>query len=239
MLARLIGILAKTFCLASVDASLYQIARGLLLPFTLLLSHFFLHPPPYNPPLSLFGCGMIMMGFATGMITDLGAMLTSIKGLLLGVGSSFTTAVESVVVKRFLTKGDEGMWQMSSLASTTPPWTSMSPMLVLLPTPLANFMLSCTPLLPQISVTSPTTHMIVTAARGVAQSALAVLILREAVTIGRVWAMVCILGGSAVYAWGKDRVKQRAEKADGRGIYEKLGEMEARESEKDVELRKV
>jgi GDP-fucose transporter C1 len=66
-----------------------------------------------------------------------------------------------------------------------------------------------------------------------------VLILREAVTMGRVWAMVCILGGSGVYAWGKDRVKQRAEKVDERGIYEKLNEMEARESEEDVELRKI
>ncbi|CAD0107003.1 unnamed protein product, partial [Aureobasidium uvarum] len=276
MLARLVGILAKTFCLASVDASLYQIARGLLLPFTLLLSHFFLHPPPYNPPLSLFGCGMIMMGFATGMITDLGAMLTSIKGLLLGVGSSFTTAVESVVVKRFLTKGDEGMWQMvwmtncmalacyfplfiisgeytvfsglynsamdldvANAAAAADASTQLHAFLyTAVATGGASFLLTLATFL-QISVTSPTTHMIVTAARGVAQSALAVLILREAVTMGRVWAMVCILGGSAVYAWGKDRVKQRAEKVDNRGMYEKLNEMEARESEEDVELRKV
>ncbi|THV97803.1 hypothetical protein D6D27_01907 [Aureobasidium pullulans] len=276
MLARLVGILAKTFCLASVDASLYQIARGLLLPFTLLLSHFFLHPRPYNPPLSLFGCGMIMMGFATGMITDLGAMLTSIKGLLLGVGSSFTTAVESVVVKRFLTKGDEGMWQMvwmtncmalacylplfiisgeytvfsglynsamdldvaNAVAATDASGQLHAFLYTAVATGGASFLLTLATFL-QISVTSPTTHMIVTAARGVAQSALAVLILREAVTMGRVWAMVCILGGSAVYAWGKDRVKQRTEKADDRGMYEKLNELEARESEESVELRKV
>jgi len=219
---------------------------------------------------------MIMMGFATGMITDLGAMLTSIKGLLLGVGSSFTTAVESVVVKRFLTKGDEGMWQMvwmtncmalacyfplfiisgeytvfsglynsamdldvANVVAATEASSQLHAFLyTAAATGAASFLLTLATFL-QISVTSPTTHMIVTAARGVAQSGLAVLILREAVTMGRVWAMVCILGGSGVYAWGKDRVKQRAEKADERGIYEKLDEMEARESEEDVELRKM
>ena len=116
-IARLIGILAKTFCLASVNASFYQIARGLLLPFSLLLSAMFLRPRPYNPPVSLMGCGAVMMGFCTGMVTDLQKMLTSNKGMALGVGSSFTTAVESVVVKKFMSKGDEGMWQLVWMSS--------------------------------------------------------------------------------------------------------------------------
>ena len=51
------------------------------------------------------------------MLTDLQKMLTSYKGMLLGVGSSFTTAVESVVVKKFMSKGDEGMWQLVWMSS--------------------------------------------------------------------------------------------------------------------------
>ena len=58
----------------------------------------------------------------------------------------------------------------------------------------------------QISVTSPTTHMIVTAARGVAQSALAVLLFSEKVSTGRILGIIFILSGSALYAIGKDRV---------------------------------
>lgn len=190
-----------------------------------------LRPRPTNPPLSLFGCGVIMLGFGTGMVTDIQKMLTSYKGLFLGVGSSFTTAVESVVVKKFLGKGDEGMWQlvwMSSvmqlvlyvpiltisgettlLAATTPLVFSQFVRAAIM-TGFASFLLTLATFL-QISVTSPTTHMIVTAARGVAQSALAVMILGESVTAGRVWSMACILGGSTIYGIGKDRLRETKE----------------------------
>jgi GDP-fucose transporter C1 len=244
-----VGILAKTYCLASVNASFYQIARGLLLPFTLLLSYLILRPRPTNPPLSLAGCGVIMLGFATGMVTDLQKMLTSYKGMALGVGSSFTTAVESVVVKKFLGKGDEGMWQlvwMSSFMqlglyvpllffsgelntlSTTAPDVFGQFIRTAILTGLASFLLTLATFL-QISVTSPTTHMIVTAARGVAQSALAVMILGESLTAGRVWSMACILGGSTIYGIGKDRLREKKENE--RGGYQAVPA-----AERDVEL---
>lgn len=241
------GILAKTFCLASIDASFYQIARGLLLPFTLLLSLFILRPTPYFPPLSLGGAAAVMLGFVAGMATDFKSKLTGGKGLLLGVGSSFTTAVESVVVKKYLSpgKGDDamGVWQMVWMSnvmsvvffvpllvlsgeSTTfwavvaslrnpvdlaslpegaaPPIDGAEFMRLALLTGLAGFLLTIATFM-QIEVTSPTTHMIVTAARGVAQSALAVVILSEPVTAGRVSSMALILGGSALYGWARDR----------------------------------
>ncbi|CCX14382.1 hypothetical protein FPQ18DRAFT_377799 [Pyronema domesticum] len=245
-LARLIGILAKTLCLAAVNASFYQIARGLLLPFTLLLSHLLLRPPPYNPPLALAACFIVMLGFTTGMISDIGGMLTSTKGLLLGVGSSFTTAVESVVVKRFLGKGEEGMWQLVFMSSVMQLFL-YAPLFLLsgeaealgkmtpevfrgfvttaLATGVASFCLTLATFL-QISVTSPTTHMIVTAARGVAQSALAVVILGEKVTAGRIMGMGFILGGSVAYGWAKDRVREQQRE----GGYQVVGK------EEDVEM---
>ncbi|KAF8539034.1 hypothetical protein BDD12DRAFT_738795 [Trichophaea hybrida] len=232
-LARLVGTLAKTFCLAAVNASFYQIARGLLLPFSLILSYLILRPRPTNPPLSLAGCGIIMLGFLCGMISDVSKMLTSYRGMVLGVGSSFTTAVESVVVKKFLGKGDEGMWQLVFMSSslqlvlyfpiimasgelkavavmTPDAWAAFIKAAAM--TGLASFLLTLATFL-QISVTSPTTHMIVTAARGVAQSGLAVAILGEKVTAGRMAGMVCILGGSMVYGIGKDRVREKEVKA--------------------------
>jgi solute carrier family 35 (GDP-fucose transporter), member C1 len=60
----------------------------------------------------------------------------------------------------------------------------------------------------QIEVTSPTTHMVVTAARGVAQSSLAVALLGEVLTTDRVGSMAMILGGSALYGWARDRYAQ-------------------------------
>ncbi|SPJ78162.1 related to GDP-fucose transporter [Fusarium torulosum] len=230
--ARLIGILAKTYCLASVNASVYQIARGLLLPFTLFLSLLVLRPRPYYPPISLVGCAMVMAGFGTGMMADYSQMLTSGKGVLLGVGSSFTTAVESVVVKRFLGKSQEGMWQMVWMSNCMallfyiplfPLSGEMSTMSSLFTvesmdvarqflssaclTGVSAFLLTIATFM-QIEVTSPTTHMIVTAARGVAQSSLAVVLLGEVLTADRAGSMALILMGSALYGWARDRYQQ-------------------------------
>jgi len=267
-LARLVGILAKTFCLASVNASFYQIARGLLLPFTLLLSVIFLRPTPYFPPISLAGCLLVMCGFGTGMISDYQKMLTSAKGMFLGVGSSFTTAVESVVVKRFVGKGDEGMWQLVWMSNVMACGFYIPLLLVSgevkyiagLYTPIINeqgiavsaadelipaflktalltgvtsFLLTLATFL-QISVTSPTTHMIVTAARGVAQSALAVAVLREKVTAGRIWSMAFILGGSAIYGWAKDRYGRKEGGEQSKGAYTKVS---GNDTEKGIDLK--
>jgi GDP-fucose transporter C1 len=98
-----VGVLAKTYCLAAVDASFYPIARGLLLPFTLGLSYLFL-PSKYAtfPPLALGGAAIVISGLGIGMVSVMNKMLTSSRGLVLGVGSSMTTAIESIVVKRFV-----------------------------------------------------------------------------------------------------------------------------------------
>lgn len=231
--ARLVGILAKTYCLASVNASVYQIARGLLLPFTLLLSLMVLRPRPYYPPLSLVGCALVMGGFGAGMAADYSQMLTSGKGVLLGIGSSFTTAVESVVVKRYLGKSSEGMWQMvwmsnamavlfyipllpmsgelsasGGLFNATVTVTDLRQFLgTATLTGFSAFLLTIATFM-QIEVTSPTTHMIVTAARGVAQSSLAIVLLGEVLTTDRAGSMALILAGSALYGWARDRYVQ-------------------------------
>jgi GDP-fucose transporter C1 len=241
--ARLIGILAKTYCLASVNASVYQIARGLLLPFTLFLSLLVLRPRPYYPPISLVGCAMVMAGFGTGMLADYSQMLTSGKGVLLGVGSSFTTAVESVVVKRFLGKSQEGMWQMVWMSNCmavlfyiplfplSGEMATMSNLFTVESIDIARQFLSSACLtgvsaflltiatFMQIEVTSPTTHMIVTAARGVAQSSLAVVLLGELLTADRAGSMALILAGSAIYGWARDRYQQSKKAA---GSYQLL-----------------
>jgi len=247
-----------------------------------------------------------MLGFVAGLHNDFGAHLTGLKGIVLGVGSSFTTAVESVVVKRYLspskkkavseagtenhpgsTVPDEelGVWQMvwmsnclsllfyipllilsgdmSTLGSfvlpasysaiTADPVTAgdaavnvaaraaveaatkvaaeQGPEFLRLAflTGLAGFLLTIATFM-QIDVTSPTTHMIVTAARGVAQSALAVLMLGEAVTAGRVASMGLILGGSALYGWAKDRW---AHGKDNKAGYQKVPAEEAIRSKED------
>lgn len=252
-MARVVGILAKTYCLAAVDAAFYQVARGLLLPFTLLLSLLVLHPRPYFPLASLLGVGAVMLGFIFGLNNDISSHLTGIMGIALGISSSFTTAVESVVVKKYLNterqaeteneatdeKEELGVWQTVWMSNIISLVVFFIPLLVLtrdgaslwswstgysvinpssfLPLAFAagfvGFLLTIATFL-QIKVTSPTTHMIVTASRGVVQSALAVAVFGEAVTSGRIGSMVMILGGSAVYGWAKDKYVRRAPSSD-------------------------
>jgi GDP-fucose transporter C1 len=66
----------------------------------------------------------------------------------------------------------------------------------------------------QIDVTSPTTHMIVSAARGVAQSVLAVAILGEVATGGRALGMAFVLGGSASYGWAREKEARERERKE-------------------------
>jgi hypothetical protein len=213
----------------------------LLLPFTLLLSFLFLGKSFADfPPLAIVGCASVIGGFAIGMFSDIAKMSTSTLGLALGVGSSLTTAIESVVVKMFVgakaKQTGEGMIQMVwmsnviSIALYVPimfisgEWREPAIQALITParviqdgaahdsflatcmlTGVFSFLLTLATFL-QISVTSPTTHMIVTAARGVALSAFAVwLIPNESMTQGKVWSMAFILGGSAIYGWAEDR----------------------------------
>lgn len=172
-----------------------------------------------------------MAGFGAGMASDYSQMLTSGKGVLLGIGSSLTTAIESVVVKRFLGKSPEGMWQMVWMSNVM----ALGFYVPLLPlsgelttffsifditsesargflsaaslTGVSAFLLTIATFM-QIEVTSPTTHMVVTAARGVAQSSIAILVLGEVLTTDRAGSMLLILGGSALYGWARDRYTQ-------------------------------
>lgn len=172
-----------------------------------------------------------MAGFGAGMASDYTQMLTSGKGVILGVGSSLTTAIESVVVKRFLGKSSEGMWQMVWMSNAMAllfyvpllPLSGESSTFIGLfdltsdlsrqflgaasMTGVSAFLLTIATFM-QIEVTSPTTHMIVTAARGVAQSSIAIVVLGEVLTTDRAGSMLLILGGSAFYGWAQDRFAQ-------------------------------
>jgi GDP-fucose transporter C1 len=191
------------------------------------------------------------------MVTDMNKMLTSSRGLVLGVGSSMTTAIESIVVKRFVgaraKETGEGVIQMVWMSNVIAIGLYLPVLLfsgelydpaiqaLLFPskdlsatsllgskntdflytctlTGLCSFLLTLATFL-QIRITSPVTHMIVTAARGVAQSAIAVALLpHESLDKGRIGSMVCILGGSALYGWAEDRAmtQREAEKQLGR-----------------------
>lgn len=93
----------NNFTLKYVDASFYQVARGLVLPFTVVLSSYMLHSRPSLTIIS--AVGIVTGGFLLGVVLDLspgGLTTTTPIGVTFGILSSVTTALQAVVIKRSL-----------------------------------------------------------------------------------------------------------------------------------------
>ena len=88
----------SNYTLKYVDASFYQVARGLVLPFTVCTSFIFLHTRPSLR--ILLSCTLVTLGFFIGVFLD--GTPISVIGVLFGVASSAITATHSVVIKQTL-----------------------------------------------------------------------------------------------------------------------------------------
>jgi solute carrier family 35 (GDP-fucose transporter), member C1 len=88
----------SNYTLKYVDASFYQVARGLVLPFTVLTSALLLAS---RPSLNiLVSCSVVTAGFFIGVFLD--GTPVSLVGIVFGVLSSATTALHAVVIKKSL-----------------------------------------------------------------------------------------------------------------------------------------
>ncbi|PLW33505.1 hypothetical protein PCANC_16452 [Puccinia coronata f. sp. avenae] len=218
-----IGLVFNTFCLQHVDASFYQIARGLVLPFTVLASYLFLdsRPSPNIMSTVLVVCG----GFLWGVQSD--HLHTSRLGIALGVLSSMTTSVHAIVVKRSLsvTSSAIDLAYYNNLVSAIfllplIPFTSeISAFRVLLSegggnlqtfllgalvTGFFGFLISLAGFL-SIKVTSPVTHMVSSAVRGVLQTIMGTILFGDVITSSRFVGIFVILGGSLAYTAVKEK----------------------------------
>jgi GDP-fucose transporter C1 len=63
-----LGLIFNNLCLQYVDASFYQIARGLVLPITVVLAFVFQSSPPSRH--ATYCCVGITLGFAVGVLYD-------------------------------------------------------------------------------------------------------------------------------------------------------------------------
>ena len=84
------------YSLRFVDASFYQVARGLLLPFTVLTSYVMLLTRPSLRV--LVSCLIITLGFFIGVFLD-GTRISPL-GVFFGISSSLMTALHAAVMKR-------------------------------------------------------------------------------------------------------------------------------------------
>jgi len=244
-----VGLSFSNYTLKYVDASFYQVARGLVLPFTVCTSYFMLNARPSLR--ILFACGLVTLGFFVGVFLDGTAI--SLIGIFFGVVSSAITAIHSVIIKQSLSvvngsalllswytnllsalvlipviviAGEtseilklffgaeellEASGQMSALRTFV--WGSLI-------TGALGFMMSIASLL-SIKVTSPITHMVSSAVRGVAASLLGMWLFHDIITSGRASSITIILLGSIYYTWVK-HVESQAPSATSGGAYERV-----------------
>ncbi|KAH8101776.1 hypothetical protein BXZ70DRAFT_931881 [Cristinia sonorae] len=244
-----VGLSFSNYTLSYVDASFYPVARGMVLPFTVVASFFFLNARPSF--LVLVTCAIVTVGFFIGVFLD--AIPVSLTGIAFGVSSSLITAVHSVVIKKSLdvVKGSalHLSWYTNLLSSIV-----LIPIMVLAgevpdivdllfgdnPAPShgislftafilgsivtggIGFLMSIASLL-SIKVTSPITHMVSSAVRGVAGSLLGKWIFKDIITTGRATSIAVILGGSVAYTWVKHNESQRpAPKFTSKSHYERV-----------------
>lgn len=126
------GLVLNTLCLRGVEASFFQIARGLVLPFTITVSC--IHTRA-RPSLKVLGAASIVtIGFLTGITPNSSLPISaspSIISLIYGVLSSVFIAVHAVLIKSSLPYCDNSTIQLAY-------WTNLGSAVMVAPFILLN-----------------------------------------------------------------------------------------------------
>jgi GDP-fucose transporter C1 len=223
----IVGLVFNTLCLREVEATFFQIARGLVLPLTISVTSLTTHSHPASRV--IIAAGIVTVGFFIGVAPEGNLPASSIPSaisLFYGVFSSLSIAIHSVLVKSSLPYCNNSTIQLAY-------WTNagsavlIAPFVLLLGEPAKVLELSasaesnirvfvwgslvtgffgfllCIAGLLSIKVTSPVTHMFSSAARSVIQTLLGVWIFHDVLTTNRVLSLMAILGGTMYYTWTK------------------------------------
>ncbi|KAG8793113.1 hypothetical protein FRC12_003839 [Ceratobasidium sp. 428] len=239
-----LGLSFNNYCLKYVDASFYQVARGLVLPITVATSAVLIHTRPSLKV--LIACALVTAGFFVGVLLDRASSSSgtsatstaspSVIGIFFGVLSSFTTALLAVVIKSCLpVVGNSALdlaWYNNLLSAVV-----LAPLIILAGegpdvlellfapsapvsstgmdafqtfvygsaiTGVFGFLINIAGFM-SIKVTSPITHMVSSAVKGVLQSILGVWFFSDIVSSGRATSIALILFGSIYYTWIKNQ----------------------------------
>jgi len=259
-----VGLSFSNYTLKYVDASFYQVARGLVLPFTVCTSFLILHSRPSLR--ILISCSIVTLGFFVGVFLD--GTPISLVGISFGVASSAITALHSVVIKQSLSVVNGSALLLSwytnllsagvlipiiLLAGEAPGVVkllfgvneydgipklegSMTPFKTFIwgsmITGALGFLMSIASLL-SIKITSPITHMVSSAVRGVAGTLLGLWLFHDVVTSGRVASIGVILFGSLYYTWVKHQETQKPSPSSSRASSYERTKMDDIESAKE------
>ncbi|KAF5311948.1 hypothetical protein D9619_002802 [Psilocybe cf. subviscida] len=225
----IIGLVFNTLCLRDVEASFFQIARGLVLPLTIAVSSIHTRTSPSRKV--LMAAAIVTIGFMLGVapssyVSLPASSIPSPLSLFYGVLSSLFIALHAVLIKKSLPYCNNSTielawWTNAGSAAMVFPFVLLNGELSTLRvlsqsnewnwrvflwgttvTGLFGFLLCVAGLL-SIKVTSPITHMFSSAARTVLQTALGVWIFGDVLTINRTASIAVISGGTLLFTWIK------------------------------------
>ncbi|KAG7099635.1 hypothetical protein E1B28_001461 [Marasmius oreades] len=228
----IVGLVFNTLCLRGVEASFFQIARGMQLPLTIFISSLNTRSTP--SPRTVGAAIIVTLGFFLGVAPSSSIPITaspSILSLFYGLLSSLFIAIHAVLIKSSLPHCNNSTIKLAW-------WTNAGSAVLLLPfivlngelrlvyemiqrgnhelhifgwgslvTGVFGFLLCVAGLL-SIKVTSPVTHMFSSAARSVIQTLLGVLIFHDLLTINRGASIFVILCGTMYFTWVKSLEQQ-------------------------------
>lgn len=224
-----IGLGLNTLCLQFSDAMMYQIARSLVLPITIGLTPLLLKESVSLRVIAC--CALILVGFVIGLLGEKELRL-SLKGIIFGILSSFSTAMHAIIIKQAFAKVEEkspfdmiyynnalsalillpilGFEVKPIIAAIKQNGDAIHTLLI------GTFIAGTIGLLVnfasflQIKVTSPLTHTVASAARGVLQSIACYFALGENINWHRGFGIGVTLVGSVMYSVTKTYEKNRA-----------------------------
>ena len=128
----IVGLIFNTLCLRGVEASFFQIARGMVLPLTILVSS--IHTEALPSGRVFIAAGIVTLGFLTGISPskDLPVSASpSIISLTYGLLSSVFIAVHAVLIKASLPYCNNSTIELAY-------WTNLGSALIIAPFVLMN-----------------------------------------------------------------------------------------------------
>ncbi|KAF7368913.1 TPT domain-containing protein [Mycena venus] len=221
------GLIFNTLCLTNVDASFFQIARGLALPLTIAVNA--VHTRIRPRPQVVFAAFIVTCGFFIGTAPTFIRRSSTLSqesaiALFYGSMSSLLLAVHAVLKKSALGHVGNSVITLSyygNMCSTTMlfactilhgelgvlhnryhnPNMNWTPFLVgSAVTGFFGFLLGIANSL-SVKVTSPVTHMFSSAAKGVIQTLLGVWVFSDVITPPRFYSISTIIGGTVYYTY--------------------------------------
>ncbi|KAF7329736.1 TPT domain-containing protein [Mycena kentingensis (nom. inval.)] len=234
------GLVFNTLCLATVDATFFQIARGLLLPFTIIASCFITRSLPNER--IVIAALVVTLGFFVGAAESYTpsesttSKFETVRALCYGLISSVVLAMHATLSKVATSTIKHSVFTISywgnlfmaimslplillngevqvfrdRLADPTQNWTTF--IVGCGVTGVVGFLLGLANVL-SIKMTSPTSHMFAAAAKTVIQTLLAVLFFGDRVTVYRVAGLALITAGTIFYTWSQARAHARKQNA--------------------------